>query len=148
MSMSDEHGDNIRTIEDGLRRLEREGIQVKLSTRKGLLGRECPSCQRFFEIEVAIDDLPTMHCPYCGRRHPQSQFFSRGQVDLARATAAHEANKAIAQALGQRPTVSAPSGRLAAGESTSEDLRCSQCRLRFGVNGGASHCPRCGADPA
>jgi Zn finger protein HypA/HybF involved in hydrogenase expression len=145
--MGDDLGDNLRRIEEDLRRTAQTGQTLKLSTRNGLLGRECPTCERFFEIETS-HDLPTMYCPYCGHNHEQSNFLSRGQAELARAAAAHMTNKAIAQAVGEQPSIPAARTGVPVSEQTSQELRCSACRFRFGINGKAAHCPRCGANPA
>ena len=53
------------------------GIPVSVD---GTVGRKCPSCRRFFKVEVqrlaAIEELT---CPYCGNGAPRDAFLTMDQ---------------------------------------------------------------------
>lgn len=60
-------------------------IKITLPTdENGLIGRECPSCKKYFKIKLGTG-LPTQycHCPYCDYEDDQSSFRTQDQIDYA-----------------------------------------------------------------
>ncbi|MEX0754976.1 MAG: hypothetical protein WD556_07655 [Actinomycetota bacterium] len=72
-------------------------IQIGLPTdEKGLTGRQCPSCQRYFKLKFGTG-LPVeiTHCPYCGREADSSEYLTPEQLEYVRTATIPEINRSV-----------------------------------------------------
>ena len=128
----------------------------------GTVGRKCPSCRRFFKVEVqrlaAIEELT---CPYCGNGAPRDAFLTMDQrrriMSAAARLAVDHAAAMLDEALGSLHRTSGPirikfeRGRAELPplltyleEETVRERVCRLCGGRSALYGIALFCPFCG----
>jgi hypothetical protein len=148
----------------GGRIIMEQKIAVSLKTDdKGLLGRECPECERYFKMKV-IRDLNTAECicPYCECKDSHDRFFTQDQIEYMKSYAVHEVIAPEFRKLER--TIrnlehSTRGGLIQIKVSTSgmnfplkyyreRDLEtpvtCDSCGLEFAIYGVFASCPECG----
>jgi Zn ribbon nucleic-acid-binding protein len=72
-------------------------VRVELPTdEKGLTGRQCPSCQRYFKLKFGTGlPVETTHCPYCGEEADASDYLTPEQREYALTAALPEINRRV-----------------------------------------------------
>lgn len=131
----------------------------------GYTGRECPECERFFQLVfgTGIQESIPCYCPYCGHRAAQQDFLTPNQLRLVRSHVARYAVDEIHNALkGLEFDIKPPRGGFGIGLSLKvkrprriplhryqepaleTPVECSQCTLKYKVYGLYGHCPDCG----
>jgi hypothetical protein len=129
----------------------------------GFLGRECPTCERYFKITPGIGLEGTSHCicPYCGENRDGSEFLTREQIEYARSVALREFSATLLGQLKRREFTSRPTGGFGIGISLKvegevipiepyqervleTEVVCDRCGLRYAVYGVFAFCPDCG----
>jgi hypothetical protein len=165
---------------DGAEIESESGSTVKISVAipaddAGYFGRECPSCERIFRMQVddykALPDDPRLTCPYCCHEDDHSQFFTKQQVDRAMGAAQEYASQLIEGSLDNIFTnmtrrVNSRRGAVRMSYSGSSRSRrapnplppiveeapirertCDRCHNRYAVFGDHIACPVCGPHP-
>jgi hypothetical protein len=129
----------------------------------GFLGRECPTCQRYFKLMpgTGIQGSELCHCPYCGHEGGADQFFTKDQIEFAKSVALQYAHGEIWKMLKRHE---GPLGRQdgfiklsikVTGDSPpplfeyrerdlETELTCTGCTLRYTIYGVFAFCPDCG----
>lgn len=131
---------------------------------KGYIGRECPECEHYFKITPGSglkgENLPC-HCPYCGHRAGQDQFFTQAQIEYAQSVAINKITGSFIKDLKSLKFNHRPKGRFGIGFSMKvngrpepirhyselqleEEIACDNCTLRYTVYGSFAFCPDCG----
>src|SRR5438128_2412969 len=79
----------------------------------GFLRRECPTCEREFKWRTATDDEETTpepeggyHCPYCAVQAPSGSWWTKDQLEAAKAAAFDKVLKPRLQQFGGSNSVS------------------------------------------
>lgn len=132
------------------------------SDRDGLLGRECPACEKQFRLDKgswptgSSDDTC---CPYCGQWEKPSSYWTKEQLAYARQYARRAFSQRLHRELRKlevRPDPRSfisiaisvkhtpPSLRPLVEQSFRRELVCPQCSLHYTVFGLAYYCPHCG----
>ena len=139
-------------------------IPVSLKTdEKGLLGRECPECERYFKMKVRRDlNNSECICPYCECKDSHSRFFTQDQIEYMKSYAAREVLGPEFRKLEKTMRgleQSTKGGLIQIKVSTSgmsfplkhyweRDLEthvtCDSCGLEFAIYGVFASCPECG----
>lgn len=148
-----------------LRRLDR-GIRISVPRDlDGFSGRECPACEKLFQIELGTGlkgvGLPC-HCPYCGHVAGHDQFWTKDQVEYAKSIATRKITDAVHKDLKALEFDHKPSGPFDIGISLKvepvrlppirhyveprleTEMVCDKCTLRYAVYGVFAFCPDCG----
>jgi len=139
-------------------------IPISLKTDdKGLFGRECPKCERYFKMKVLRDlDASECICPYCECKDLHNRFFTQDQIEYMKSYAAREVMGPAFTELERtmrRLEQSTKGGFIQIKVSTSgmdfplryykeRDLEtpvmCDSCGLEFAIYGVFASCPECG----
>lgn len=129
---------------------------------KGLTGRECPFCEKYFKVKFGTG-LPTQecYCPYCSEKAGHDQFWTKAQLEYATSVAA---NKVLGPELRKLERSLKELERSTRGgfiqfkvESRGMDfpikyyrekdletqLICDNCGLEFAIYGVFANCPDC-----
>lgn len=127
----------------------------------GYTGRECPMCERYFKIKfgTGLPDATECHCPYCSHVGPQTEFWTKQQIEYAKSVAL---NKISSQLLAQMKKMEKrpdPNAFLSIGISVKgrptpiayysekeleERVTCAACTLEYTIYGVFGYCPDCG----
>jgi hypothetical protein len=129
----------------------------------GFLGRECPTCERYFKITPGTGLEGTSHCicPYCGENRDGSEFLTRDQIEYAKSVALKEFSTTLLGQLKRHEFTSRPTGGFGIGISIKvegdvipiepyqeraleTEVVCDRCGLRYAVYGVFAFCPDCG----
>ena len=152
---------------DHLRRLG-NSISVRIPADENrFTGRECPQpdCEGYFKIRLGTglksDGLPC-HCPYCGHAAGHDQFWTKEQLQYAKAIAMRKIADAIHKDLKELEFDDKPEGAFGIGFSMrveagrqppihyyrekqlETEVVCTRCTLRYSVYGVFAFCPDCG----
>lgn len=68
-------------------------VSVKIEPdADGYTGRECPTCEKYFKIKfgTGLPGSPPCHCPYCNHTGPQTEFWTKQQIEYAQSVAMHQ----------------------------------------------------------
>lgn len=162
-------GAEIVSVEDDIVRMH---ISMP-SDDAGYFGRECPACERLFRMQVedykALADDQQLTCPYCAAVDEPSKFFTKQQIERARAAAGAYAMQMADDILGSAfrrmaQSINSQRGmiRMEVGSSgirgpqvlpaiTEEapihERTCARCSNRYAVFGEHIACPVCGKLP-
>ncbi|EIM63787.1 hypothetical protein [Desulfobacter postgatei] len=163
-------------FEDLIKEMERmngQSVSVPIeSDEKGYIDKQCPSEDCEFIFKVNSDDWSNIFkdeavwCPLCRHEAPADQWFTKEQVDHAKAEALAVVKGKINNALksgaekfnrrqsknsfismsmkvsgGKRRTHTIPAK---AAELMQLEIQCENCSSRFAVIGSAYFCPACG----
>ncbi|HXS54011.1 MAG TPA: hypothetical protein VN782_15860 [Usitatibacter sp.] len=164
-----------------LRTLEEIGQTKKISIPieadpKGYIDKQCPNSECEFLFKVHEQDWSdagrgdSMWCPMCGLTSPTDQWFTKEQVEHARAEAVSMLQGKINDAMREdanafnarqrrdgfiRMSMAVTGGRnrtfvipAAAREEMQLEIRCERCTCRFSVIGAAYFCSSCGHSSA
>lgn len=140
-------------------------IKVELPTDEhGLIGRECPACERYFKLRPGTG-LPVEHCrcPYCEHLGDASDFATPEQLEYARSVAINEISQSVIRPMIQRwgrnlerstrnsmIKLSVKYDHRSIPLSYYQEQRletsvtCSTCSLEFAIYGVFATCPDCG----
>jgi len=145
-------------------------IKVSLPPdEQGLVGRECPKCQRYFKVKFGTG-LPTStcHCPYCLYTGSHNEFFTKDQIEYAKSVALKEAMDRVIEPelrkleLSFKELERATSGGLIQikvktkrspmvippsyyrEKEVETYVICDNCGLEFAIYGVFANCPDCG----
>lgn len=123
----------------------------------GLTGRECPACEKYFKIRfgTGLPDVSHVHCPYCNHTGPQTEFWTKEQVEYARSIAINQFSVQLLEEVKRTARSSRKSiGITVRGNPTpivfyserdlEEHLTCSVCTLEYAIYGTFGYCPDCG----
>jgi hypothetical protein len=127
----------------------------------GYLGRECPNCEKYFNIKggTGIPDVPACHCPYCNHAGDHNTFWTKEQIGYAQSVALNEVSRHLLgemKKLERRPDRNAvvSIGITVKGEPTpivhyskrelEEQVTCASCTLQYTIYGAFGYCPDCG----
>ena len=130
---------------------------------QGLLGRECPDCERYFKMKI-VGELPDTECicPYCEHRDSHSRFFTKDQQKYVESIVNRDVVQPLFRKLEQsvrRLEQSTRGSFLQIKVKTSgldfslkhyqeRDLEthvaCDSCGLEFAIYGVFASCPQCG----
>lgn len=139
-------------------------IDVPMSTDEhGLVGRECPSCKRYFKLKIGTGLATTQSvCPYCGYKGEGGEFYTPDQRDyihrylqkevfapmfgdfvndLKRSEARN--NNGLIRL---KVSVTIPDFEIHSYQEKvlETDVICDNCGLVFSIYGVFSNCPDCG----
>ena len=139
-------------------------FRVYLPTDRGLVGRECPTCARYFKLRpgtgLPIDDC---RCPYCGHQGEASDFMTQEQLHYAQSVAMNELGRTVLDPMMKQlgrdlehttrnsfiqirvhydshPLPISPYQE----RQLETEVTCSTCRLEFAIYGVFATCPDCG----
>ncbi len=129
----------------------------------GLVGRECPSCKRYFKLKPGTGIKTTMClCPYCGYQGEGKEFFTQDQIAYGHSVLKKEVLKPLFEDFARRINragTSSNKGLLQIKISANvpefpikhyqekileTDIICDTCGLVFSIYGVFSNCPDCG----
>jgi hypothetical protein len=139
-------------------------MQIPVSLRPdpdGYTGRECPTCEKYFKIKfgTGLPDATACHCPYCNHVGPQTEFFTKQQIEYAQSVALNKISRELLskmKRMERRPdpralisigiTVKGSPTRIAyySEKQLEERLICSSCTLAYTIYGAFGYCPDCG----
>jgi len=139
-------------------------MEIKLAMQtdeKGLIGRECPVCKRYFKIKfgTGLKAPGSCHCPYCNHIAPQDQFWTEEQINYAKSVALNYASNEILKVLkkfevkpkrnqfisfeikvkGKPTPITYYSER-----DLEQNVYCKNCTLEYAIYGKFGYCPDCG----
>ena len=163
---------------DGVEIVSIEGDIVRMhismpSDDAGYFGRECPACERLFRMHIedykALPDDQQLTCPYCAAVDEPSKFFTKQQIERARAAAGAYAMRIADDILGSSLRRMAQSVNSQRGmirmevassgfkgpralpaiteEAPIRERTCARCANRYAVFGEHIACPVCGKLP-
>lgn len=140
-----------------------ERIDIKLLTdERGLIGRECPACEKYFKVKIGTGLRTTdCICPYCGHTAVNDDFFTKDQMDYMLSYGAREV---MGPALRDLQRTIQKMGRSTGGsiqikttttgldfplkhykeKSLETQVACDACGLEFAIYGVFANCPDCG----
>jgi hypothetical protein len=127
----------------------------------GYTGRECPVCEKYFKIKfgTGLPNATDCHCPYCNHIGPQSEFWTKQQIEYARSVALHKISGDFLKSMKKierKPDRNAflSIGITVKGKPTpiayysekelEEKVTCSNCTLEYTIYGAFGYCPDCG----
>lgn len=127
----------------------------------GFMGRECPSCERYFKIKggTGIPGLTTCRCPYCNQLGPQDHFWTKAQIAYARSVALNKVSSQLLSSLKTMERRPDPRALVSIGikvkgsptpiayyaeNELEERVACSACGLEYTIYGAFGYCPDCG----
>jgi hypothetical protein len=160
-------------FDDLIRNLKNlESISIPIETdEKGYVDRQCPSeeCEFLFKVNEedwrAVFKDEAVWCPLCRHEEPAEEWFSKEQVERAKAeafemiegqfqqdlrTGAQKFNRRQRGSFIQMSMkVTGPKKRtyaipIPAAEAMQLEIQCEECQSRFAVIGSAYFCPGCG----
>ncbi len=129
----------------------------------GLVGRECPSCKRYFKLKLGTGIKTTRClCPYCGYQGEGKEFFTQDQIAYAHSVLKKEVLKPLSEDFARRINRAGNSSnkgwlqiKISAHvpdfpikhyqeKILETDVICDTCGLVFSIYGVFSNCPDCG----
>lgn len=139
-------------------------MEIKLAMQtdeKGLTGRECPVCKKYFKIKfgTGLKGPAPCHCPYCNHIAPQDQFWTEEQINYAKSVALNYVSNEILKTLKKSEVKAKPNQFISFeikvnGKPTpiayysERDLEqngyCKNCTLEYAIYGKFGYCPDCG----
>jgi uncharacterized protein YbaR (Trm112 family) len=134
-------------------------VQIN-SDEEGYLGRECPTCERYFKIKprMGIPDLKQCYCPYCRHHGSQDEYWTRNQIEYAQSVALNKISGDLLKEMkkmDRKPKKNelvsigiTVKGRLTpityySETDLEEKLTCSNCTLDYAIYGTFGYCPDC-----
>jgi hypothetical protein len=128
----------------------------------GLVGRECPSCKRYFKLKLGTG-LPTTQsiCPYCGYKDKLQNFLTEDQKAYALSVGIKNVAEPLLRDLASsfkrletpsnnflqiKVSTSIPEFRIQSYQEKvlETNITCDTCGLVFSIYGVFSNCPDCG----
>jgi hypothetical protein len=127
----------------------------------GYTGRECPTCEKYFKIRfgTGLPASPPCHCPYCNHTGPQSEFWTKQQIEYAQSVAMHQLSGQFLKELKKLERRPDPRALISIGmtvkgsptpiayyreEELEERVTCSACTMDYTIYGAFGFCPDCG----
>lgn len=135
---------------------------IKISPdEEGYTGRECPQCEKYFKIKfrTGLPGEVPCHCPYCNYIGPQSEFWTKPQIEYAQSIALHEISGQLLSQLKRMERKTDPHTMFSIGitvkgspipiayyseETLEQRATCSVCTLEYAIYGAFGYCPDCG----
>lgn len=128
---------------------------------KGLVGRECPVCKRYFKVkfDTGLKNPSSCHCPYCNHVAPHDKFWTEDQLNYARSIALNYATNKILGTIKKYEVKAKPNQFISFeikvnGKPTpiayyrekdlELDVCCKSCTLEYAIYGKFAYCPECG----
>lgn len=122
---------------------------------KGYVGRECPSCGKYFKIIFDTNlSITELICPYCRYKDDLKKFITKDQVDYITTYGANEVlTKAVEDLMKSLHSLKnfKPSNTPIKFDIThykendlETEVTCDNCGLNFSIYGVFSDCPYCG----
>ncbi|KAB2941877.1 MAG: hypothetical protein MPEBLZ_02167 [Candidatus Methanoperedens nitroreducens] len=150
---------------NNLKRLgDKISIPIPLD-ENGYIGRECPQsdCEGYFKIisGTGLKGDPLFHCPYCGYKANQKQFWTKEQIEYAKSFAINQITGALLKDLKSMEFEHRSQGSFGIGISLKvtgkphairyyrekkleTEIVCDRCTLRYAIYGVFAFCPDCG----
>lgn len=141
-------------------------ISIPLKADKdGYIGRECPDCHKYFKVTPGTglkDSSLPCTCPYCGRKGPSNDFFTRDQIEYAKSVMVQHIEGDLNNMFKKLEFDTGPVGPFGIGMSLKVDhwsapplhmygekdletyVECPSCSLKYAVYGVFAYCPDCG----
>ncbi len=127
----------------------------------GYTGRECPACEKYFKIKfgTGLPNATECHCPYCNHIGPQSEFWTKQQIEYARSVALHKISGDLLKSMKKMERKPDRNAVLSIGitvkgkptpiayyseKELEEKVTCSNCTLEYTIYGAFGYCPDCG----
>jgi len=127
----------------------------------GYTGRECPACEKYFKIKfgTGLPNATECHCPYCNHVGPQSEFWTKQQIEYARSVALHKISGDLLKGMKKMERKPDRNAFLSIGitvrgkptpiayyseKELEEKVTCSNCTLEYTIYGAFGYCPDCG----
>lgn len=127
----------------------------------GYTGRECPTCEKYFKIKFGIGlsgDLDS-HCPYCNHTGPQTEFWTKPQIEYAQSVVLNRLSGQLLAQLKKLERKPDPRAMISIGltvkgcptpvayyreEDLEERVTCATCAMEYTIYGAFGFCPACG----
>ena len=137
-------------------------VSVKIEPdADGYTGRECPTCEKYFKIKfgTGLPGSPPCHCPYCNHTGPQTEFWTKQQIEYAQSVAMHQLSGQFLKELKKLERRPDPRAMISIGmtvkgsptpiayyreEELEERVTCSACTMEYTIYGAFGFCPDCG----
>lgn len=127
----------------------------------GYTGRECPTCERYFKIKfgTGLPGATKCHCPYCNHVGPQTEFWTKQQIEYAKSVAVNKISGQLLSQMKQMERRPDPRALFSIGitvkgsptpiayyseKQLEEQVTCSSCTLEYTIYGAFGFCPDCG----
>ncbi len=127
----------------------------------GYTGRECPTCEKYFKIKfgTGLPGSPPCHCPYCNHVGPQTEFWTKQQIEYAQSVALRKVSGDFLSQLKKLERRPDPRAMISIGfkvtgsptpiayyreEELEERVTCSSCTMEYTIYGAFGFCPDCG----
>lgn len=127
----------------------------------GYTGRECPTCKKYFKIKfgTGLPDATACHCPYCNHVGPQTDFWTKQQIDYAKSVALNKISGELLAKMKKMERRPDPRAFISIGitvkgsptpiahyseKQLEERVICSSCTLEYTIYGTFGYCPDCG----
>ena len=127
----------------------------------GYVGRECPTCKKYFKIKpgTGLPGAVPCHCPYCNHVGPPNEFFTEDQIDYAKSVMLNKLTGDFLSSLRRLERRPDPRAFISIGISVKgsptpiiryaekeleERVTCAACTLQYTIYGVFAHCPDCG----
>lgn len=124
-------------------------------------GRECPTCEKYFKIKfgTGLPGATECHCPYCNHVGPQTEFWTRQQIEYAQSVALNKISGQLLSQMKQMERRTDPHAFISIGitvkgnptpiafyseKQLEERVTCSSCTLEYAIYGAFGFCPDCG----
>lgn len=138
------------------------GLSVSIKPDSdGYTGRECPTCEKYFKIKfgTGLPNAVDCHCPYCNHVGPQTEFWTKQQIEYAQSVAMNKISSQLLSQMKRMERRPDPSAVLSIGitvkgsptpityyseKQLEERATCSSCTLEYTIYGAFGFCPDCG----
>jgi len=139
-------------------------MEIKLSMptdNKGLTGRECPVCKKYFKIKfgTGLKGPVPCHCPYCNYIAPHDQFWTEEQINYVKSVALNYVSNELLKTFKKSEVKAKPNQLISfeikvKGKPTpiayyserdlEQNVLCKNCTLEYAIYGKFGYCPDCG----
>ena len=138
-------------------------FSVSIKTdKKGLVGRECPSCGSYFKLKFGTGIKTTQCiCPYCNHKDDSNKFWTKDQAEYLKSVVAKRVvEPMLTDFANSINNIQSPSNGLIQIKISAEipkfaikeyqekiletNILCDNCGLVFAIYGVFSNCPDCG----
>lgn len=128
---------------------------------EGYVGRECPTCEKYFKIKpgTGILGFTDCYCPYCQHFGPQDEFWTKQQIEYAQSVALNKISGDLLKTMKKMERKPKRNQFISIGISVKgkptpityyteneleEKVTCERCTLDYTIYGAFGYCPDCG----
>lgn len=134
-------------------------VSVNINEDKdGYVERECAECEKTFKIKPSTIDSSSdkWFCPYCNHVGSYQNFFTKQQIEYAKATITRQISDEFDQAVYDTVNSSGcmsitkyadqqPSPEMPFSDQTYDlEIKCAECSLEYAIEKTHKCCPCCG----